>query len=111
MANQSDLATKDHDARLAAGLTQSDLATRAEMTRDQVAAIELGKRDVDALELHPLAKALGVRVLHLLGTENEIQHAPRYRNLRSTVDAADLESFARDFLRRDASLRRVLSAE
>jgi transcriptional regulator with XRE-family HTH domain len=107
----TDLATKVREARIARGMTQSEVADRSGLSRDQITAIELGKRDVDALELHPLAGALGVRVLHLLGTEDDIARAPRYRNLNTPADAAELESFARDFLRREASLRRVLSAE
>lgn len=110
MTTQADLAMKVRDARIAKGINQTELAARAGLTRDKIAQIELGKRDVDALELHPLARALGVRVLHLLGTEDEIHQAPRYRNVDSSADAAELEAFARDFLRRDASLRRVLSS-
>jgi transcriptional regulator with XRE-family HTH domain len=111
MTTAQDLASKVRVARDVVGLTQADLAVKAGLTRDQIAAIELGKRDINAIELNPLAKALGVRAMHLLGTEDDVQRAPRYRNLSKTGEASELEAFARNFLRREASLRRVVSAE
>jgi transcriptional regulator with XRE-family HTH domain len=108
----TDLASRVRDARNRAGLTQEQLGNATGLSRDQVAAIEVGRRDVGALELYPLAAALKVRVLDLLGVDEEanIQRKPRYRNLPAGADASEIEAFAKTFLRREASLRRVLSA-
>jgi transcriptional regulator with XRE-family HTH domain len=108
----SDLASRVRDARNNAGLTQEQLGEATGLSRDQIANIELGRRDLGALELYPLAAALKVRVLDLLGVDEETgaQRKPRYRNLPADADASEVETFAKTFLRREASLRRVLSA-
>jgi transcriptional regulator with XRE-family HTH domain len=108
----TDLASRVRDARGRAGLTQEQLGEATGLSRDQVAAIEVGRRDVGALELYPLAAALKIRVLDLLGVDEESdgQRKPRYRNLPAGADASEVETFAKTFLRREASLRRVLSA-
>lgn len=107
----ADLALRVREARAERQLTQEELAVKAGLTRDQVAAIELGRRDVSAREIYPLAQALDARVLDLLGVEDvEPERRPRYRNLNRGTDVESVETFARTFLRREESLRRVTGA-
>jgi len=112
MATRStDLASRVREARDGAGLTQEALAKATGLTRDQVAAIELGRRDVSAREIYPLAQALRVRILDLLAIDElDMAQIPRYRNLPEGTDVAAVEAFARAYLRREASLRRVAGA-
>ena len=53
-------------ARLAAGLTQTDLADRLQCHQSLVARIESGERRVDVVELIVLARAIGVSTASVL---------------------------------------------
>ncbi|WUH93596.1 XRE family transcriptional regulator [Streptomyces sp. NBC_00433] len=54
------------EARLAAGLNQTELASQLELDRTAVVRIEAGERRITALELFRLANALGVPLAHLV---------------------------------------------
>lgn len=54
------------ELRLAAGLSQEELAERAALHRTYVGGIERGERNVGILNLLRLARALRVRVSELL---------------------------------------------
>jgi transcriptional regulator with XRE-family HTH domain len=53
--------------RIAAGLSQDELAFRAGMTRNYVGALERGEQSPTLRTLDKLAEALGVSPLTLLG--------------------------------------------
>ena len=53
-------------ARLAAGLTQTDLADRLQCHQSLVARIESGERRIDVVELVVLARAIGVSSVTIL---------------------------------------------
>lgn len=54
------------EARLVAGFSQGELATRLELDRTAVVRMEAGDRRINALELYRLAEALRVPVAHFL---------------------------------------------
>ncbi|GAA3850469.1 helix-turn-helix domain-containing protein [Streptomyces sedi] len=54
------------EARLAAGLSQGELASRLGLDRTAVVRVEAGERRVSALELSTLGQALGVPITHFL---------------------------------------------
>ncbi|MFG2656070.1 helix-turn-helix domain-containing protein [Streptomyces sp. NPDC048425] len=54
------------EARLAAGMSQGDLASKVALDRTAMVRIEAGDRRVSALELSRLAQSLGVPVAHFL---------------------------------------------
>ncbi len=54
------------EARLAAGMSQGDLASRVGLDRTAVVRIEAGDRRITALELFRLAEVLGVPLAHLV---------------------------------------------
>ncbi|KAB8165785.1 helix-turn-helix domain-containing protein [Streptomyces sp. 3MP-14] len=54
------------EARLAAGLSQGELAARVGLDRTAVVRVEAGERRVSALELSRLGEALGVPIGHFL---------------------------------------------
>jgi Zn-dependent peptidase ImmA (M78 family)/transcriptional regulator with XRE-family HTH domain len=54
------------EARLAAGLSQGDLAAQVGLDRTALVRIEAGERRITALELFDLAEALGVPLAHLV---------------------------------------------
>ncbi|MFD4502605.1 helix-turn-helix domain-containing protein [Streptomyces sp. NPDC058457] len=54
------------EARLAAGLSQGELASRVDLERTAVVRIESGDRRITALELFRLSEALGVPLAHLV---------------------------------------------
>ncbi|WP_079151739.1 helix-turn-helix domain-containing protein [Streptomyces sp. RTd22] len=54
------------EARLAAGLSQGELASRVDLDRTAVVRIEAGERRITALELFRLAEALEVPLAHLV---------------------------------------------
>ena len=62
----SDIGERVRESRLAAGLSQDDLARAVGLERTKVAKIEAGDRRVDALELARLSAALGVPMTHFL---------------------------------------------
>jgi transcriptional regulator with XRE-family HTH domain len=59
------------EARLAIGLTQSDIADALDISRPSVAAIEKGTRKVTGLELRRLARLYRRSVGWLLGDEEQ----------------------------------------
>lgn len=54
------------EARLAAGMSQGELASQVQLDRTAVVRIEAGDRRISALELSRLAEALAVPMAHLL---------------------------------------------
>lgn len=62
----SDIGERVRESRLAAGLSQDDLAREVGLERTKIAKIEAGDRRVDALELARLSSALGVPMSHFL---------------------------------------------
>jgi transcriptional regulator with XRE-family HTH domain len=97
------LASRIRDARLRTGLTQTELGELTGLNRDKIERIEAGKREVNALEIYPIATALKVRVLDLLAP-NTTQETLHYRNLPEGSTADEIENFGRAFLRREESL-------
>lgn len=93
------LSSRIAQARIDAGLTQSDLAARIGLARSAVAKIEIGLRGVSALELSQIAVAVGQRVEWLLteGPAALVSHRTR-RDAGSSLAAIDqqLERLARD---------------
>jgi transcriptional regulator with XRE-family HTH domain/Zn-dependent peptidase ImmA (M78 family) len=64
----ADVGDRVRAARLAAGLSQGELAASVGLDRTMIAKIESGSRRVDALELSRLAAALGVAMGQFLDT-------------------------------------------
>ncbi|MFI9386906.1 helix-turn-helix domain-containing protein [Kutzneria sp. NPDC052558] len=62
----SDIGERVRESRLAAGLSQDDLARAVRLERTKIAKIEAGDRRVDALELARLSSALGLPMSHFL---------------------------------------------
>jgi transcriptional regulator with XRE-family HTH domain len=61
-----DVGERVHEARLAAGLSQQELAARIGLERTMLAKVEAGTRRVDALELVQLSAALALPIDHFL---------------------------------------------
>jgi transcriptional regulator with XRE-family HTH domain len=57
--SQKELGRRIAKMRKLKGLSQADLAKRLNISRPSLAQIELGNRDIDALELHKLSMVLG----------------------------------------------------
>lgn len=57
--------------RLANGLSQEDLALKAELDRTYISGIERGKRNVSILNLFKIADALEVPVAELMSFSRE----------------------------------------
>lgn len=95
----TDVGERMREARLAAGLTQEELGTRAGLDRTMIAKIESGSRRIDAMELIRLSSALRVPVDFLL------RPTPHVLSRRATVVAehADTET-AREAGRLDLAL-------
>ncbi len=92
------------EARLAAGLSQGQLAERLGVDRTAVVRLESGKRHVDAVELYRLAELLGVPMAHFLTRPPSAvlsrrtaltEDSPNAARSRYRMDAA-LEAHARD---------------
>jgi transcriptional regulator with XRE-family HTH domain len=62
----SEVGERITEARLAAGLSQGELAAQIKLDRTAVVRIEAGDRRITALELTRLAQALGVTLTHLV---------------------------------------------
>lgn len=58
--------TRVRELRREQGLSQEDLADRADLHRTYVGSIERGERNVALLNIHRLARALGVTARDLL---------------------------------------------
>lgn len=66
VADWSDVGARLREARLAAALTQVELADRVGLDRSAVAKVEAGDRRMDALELRRFSGALDLPLAHLL---------------------------------------------
>jgi transcriptional regulator with XRE-family HTH domain len=66
------------ELRLRLGLSQEDLAERADLHRNYVGGIERGERNVGLINVGKLADALGVSVADLFATF--IQKPTRHRS-------------------------------
>ena len=68
----ADIGSRIRAARKSAGLSQEELARRAELSLNGVAILERGKRtDPHVSTVNRLAEALGVPAQQLLGLEEE----------------------------------------
>lgn len=100
----AEVGARAREARLAAGLSQADLARRLGMDRSALARVESGQRQVSALELFSLADALGLPPAHFMSAAPEAVVSRRQdltedsndvSRLRFRLDAA-LEGHARE---------------
>lgn len=96
--NWGEVGERIAEARLAAGLSQGDLASQLRLDRTAVVRIEAGERRITALELSQLAEALEVPLAHLLSRPLEAL-VSRRTALEETSDAS-----ARSRYRLDARL-------
>jgi Zn-dependent peptidase ImmA (M78 family)/transcriptional regulator with XRE-family HTH domain len=85
--NWGEVGERIAEARLAAGLSQGDLALRVDLDRTAVVRVEAGERRITALELYRLADALGVPLAHLLSRPLE-PLVSRRTALEETSDSA-----------------------
>lgn len=60
---------KVREQRIKKGLSQEELAELSGLHRTYISSLELGKRNVSLINIHALAKALGVSPDKLLKTE------------------------------------------
>ena len=58
--------TNVREARLAAGMTQEELAERSGFSQQYISGLERGKRNPTVVSVYELAQALGVRHEHLV---------------------------------------------
>jgi transcriptional regulator with XRE-family HTH domain/Zn-dependent peptidase ImmA (M78 family) len=79
----ADVGERLRAARLAAGLTQEELGTKADLDRTMIVKIESGNRRIDAMELIRLSSALHVPVDFLL------RPAPVVLSRRTSIMAED----------------------
>lgn len=94
-----DVGERVHEARLAAGLSQQELATKIGLERTMLAKIEAGSRRVDALELVQLSAALALPIDHFL------RRAPAVISRRRAPVAEDTSTgTTRDSYRLEAAL-------
>lgn len=68
----SDIGERVRESRLAAGLSQDDLARQVGLERTKIAKIEAGDRRVDALELARLSTVLRVPMSHFLNQRPQV---------------------------------------
>lgn len=61
------------ELRIERGWTQADLASRAGLSRSQLAMIESETRPANTLRLNAIAAALGVKLESLFSSQNENQ--------------------------------------
>lgn len=91
----SDVGARVRQARLAAGLTQAQLAHRIGLDRSALARVEAGDRRIDALELRVLSDALALP-LPFLVTASPDAIVSRRRPLTETVDIVGRSGFQLD---------------
>jgi Zn-dependent peptidase ImmA (M78 family)/transcriptional regulator with XRE-family HTH domain len=91
----SEVGERIAEARLAAGLSQGDLAIRLSLDRTAVVRIEAGERRITALELFGLADALGVPPAHLVSRPLEAL-VSRRTTLEETADNASRARYRLD---------------
>ena len=60
---------KVREQRIKKGLSQEELAELSGLHRTYISSLELGKRNVSLINIHALAKALGISPDKLLKTE------------------------------------------
>jgi Zn-dependent peptidase ImmA (M78 family)/DNA-binding XRE family transcriptional regulator len=88
---QEQLGARIARARERAGLSQTELATRVELTQSAVSRIESGDRGVDSLELAAIADALDVSVLDLLESEPVAEELRVAARLDQTTEPATVD--------------------
>lgn len=76
------------EARLAAGLSQGDLASKVGLDRTALVRIEAGDRRITALELFRLAEVLGVPLAHLVSRPPQTLTSRRSALEESADDAS-----------------------
>ncbi|MCO6005536.1 helix-turn-helix domain-containing protein [Actinoallomurus purpureus] len=98
-----DVGQRVRESRVAAGLSQEDLARKIGLGRTMIAKIESGKRGMDALELAKFARTLGVPLGHFLTRPPEVLS---HRAELSDDNASEAEAQS---YRMDASLQEWLA--
>ncbi|MBC6471175.1 helix-turn-helix domain-containing protein [Actinomadura alba] len=98
-----DVGQRVRESRIAAGLSQEDLARAVDLGRTMIAKIEAGKREIDALELSRLAQALGLPLGHFLSKP------PAALSRRSELSDDTASEAAGESYRLDASLQTWLA--
>jgi transcriptional regulator with XRE-family HTH domain/Zn-dependent peptidase ImmA (M78 family) len=87
------------EARLAAGLSQGELASQLGLDRTAVVRIEAGERRITALELFRLAEALGVPLAHMIS-----RPPATLVSRRTALEENSADAVSRDRYRLDARL-------
>jgi transcriptional regulator with XRE-family HTH domain len=94
----SDVGGRVRTARIAAGLSQGELAGRLDLDRTMIVKIESGDRRIDALELAKLAEVLGLPLGHFLS------RAPAVLSHRAELSDDTTSVVARESYQLDAIL-------
>ena len=89
----ADVGERVHEARLAAGLSQQELAARVGLERTMLAKIEAGTRRVDALELMQLSSELALPIDHFLRRAPEVISRRRAPVVEDTSTGATRDSY------------------
>lgn len=84
------------EARLAAGLSQAELASRLGLDRTALVRIEAGERRITALELFRLAEALRVPLAHFVSRPPAALVSRRTALEENSVDTASRDRFRLD---------------
>lgn len=58
-------------ARLALGISQEELADRADLHRTYIGSVERGERNITIDNMEKLSKAVGKNVIELLATDSD----------------------------------------
>ncbi len=81
------------NARVAAGMTQSEAASRVGLARTTLIAVEKGERRARTRELQGLAQAYGTTVNTILRREAAfVEFTPRFRKFASSADSHSSEA-------------------
>lgn len=80
---------KVREIRMEKGLSQAELAYRANISRSYLSMIEAGLKHPNARRLHQIAEALGVPVTSLLEEDAERAHLREHMDLVATLTPED----------------------
>ena len=88
----ANMALRIKELREAKGLTQTQLAEMARLSRSQLSEIETEKKPANTLRLSSIAKALGVEVDELFSPTSMDSYKALILDLMQGMDAQDRES-------------------